>query len=71
MEPFRPTLWEKPNANQKLVQCWFPGHHIDSGAGGRDRQIPDITVAWMMTLFGKKGVLKFKPSYIGKSFKES
>ena len=49
MEPFRPTLWEKPNVNQELVQCWFPGDHIDSGTGGCDCQIPDITLAWMVT----------------------
>ena len=59
--PFRPPLWEKPNANQKLVQCWFPGDHIDSGAGGHDRQIHDITLAWMMTQMEKNRVLKFKP----------
>ena len=64
MEPFRPTLWEKPGANTQLVQCWFPGDHIDVGSAHADRQIPDITLAWMMTQLEKNGVLKFKPKYI-------
>lgn len=71
MEPFRPTLLEKPNGNQKLVQCWFPGDHIDCGSGGRNRQIPDITLAWMMTQLDNNGFLKFKPGYIKDAFKES
>lgn len=71
MEPFRPTLWEKPNANQELVQCWFPGDHVDCGSGGHDRQIADITLAWMMIQLDKNGVLKFEPGYIKDAFKDS
>ena len=70
-EPFRPTLWAKPNAHQKLVQCWFPGDHIDCGSGDHDWEIPDITLAWMMTQSDKNRVLRFKPGYIEDAFKES
>ena len=53
------------------IRTWFQGDHIDSGAGGCDCQIPDITLAWMMTQLERNGVLNIKPKYIGNAFKES
>ncbi|KAL9094318.1 MAG: hypothetical protein Q9165_003459 [Trypethelium subeluteriae] len=66
--PFSPTLWhlaramlDKPNT-PNLVQCWFPGVHINIGGGSTEEikddtvaftdrgEISDITFAWMVDL---------------------
>ncbi|KAK7187806.1 peptidoglycan binding domain containing protein [Paraphaeosphaeria sporulosa] len=34
---FGPTLWSLPeNSNTNLIQCWFPGVHINVGGGSGD-----------------------------------
>ncbi|KAI9701610.1 MAG: hypothetical protein M1820_006381 [Bogoriella megaspora] len=66
--PFSPTLWHlkrssvEENDAPNLVQCWFPGVHINTGGGGTDEldkekqkytdlgEISDITFAWMVDL---------------------
>ncbi|KAI9683027.1 MAG: hypothetical protein M1822_006220 [Bathelium mastoideum] len=66
--PFSPTLWHlkrsllgKPDT-PNLVQCWFPGVHINIGGGSTDEtnedtaaftdrgELSDITFAWMVDL---------------------
>ncbi|KAM0545824.1 hypothetical protein ACHAPJ_011151 [Fusarium lateritium] len=41
--PFSPCLWSvKPgNESTRLVQCWFPGAHINVGGGSSDNVITD------------------------------
>ncbi|RBR10225.1 uncharacterized protein FIESC28_09611 [Fusarium coffeatum] len=41
--PFSPCLWcVKPdNKTTKLVQCWFPGAHINVGGGSSDNALTD------------------------------
>lgn len=40
--PFSPTLWTLPKENKSttLIQCWFPGVHINVG-GGSDYSLED------------------------------
>ena len=65
--PFSPTLWSidrtKNKTTKKLVQCWFPGVHINIGGGSLDssekaerkglekgdfESMANITFAWMV-----------------------
>ncbi|KAL1647047.1 hypothetical protein SLS58_002817 [Diplodia intermedia] len=59
--PFSPCLWcvKEGNKTTKLVQCWFPGAHINVGGGnsenagnkspeGDREQLASITYAWML-----------------------
>jgi hypothetical protein len=57
---FRPTIWKLTPENKvtKLVQCWFPGAHINVGGGsshnagknpiGDREQLASISYAWML-----------------------
>jgi hypothetical protein len=55
---FAPSLWKLKSSNTttKLVQCWFPGAHINVGGGShasvtpdlRDEQLASIAYAWML-----------------------
>ncbi|KAI9654506.1 MAG: hypothetical protein M1821_006596 [Bathelium mastoideum] len=64
--PFSPTLWSLPppvegqSQTKKLIQCWFPGMHINIGGGSSDvleeekqhltdmESMANITYAWMV-----------------------
>ena len=64
--PFSPTLWSLPpvgpgqRQTKKLIQCWFPGMHINVGGGNSDQleankkhltdmeAMANITYAWMI-----------------------
>ena len=58
--PFSPTLWNMPKGNQKttLMQCWFPGIHVNIGGGSDDglkrtpkgdlETMANTTFAWMV-----------------------
>ncbi|KAL8826857.1 MAG: hypothetical protein Q9170_007240 [Blastenia crenularia] len=58
--PFSPTLWNMPDDNKKttLVQCWFPGIHVNIGGGSDDglkrtpkgdlETMANTTFAWMV-----------------------
>ncbi|KAL1625539.1 hypothetical protein SLS56_007286 [Neofusicoccum ribis] len=59
--PFSPCLWcvKEGNTTTNLVQCWFPGAHINVGGGNSDNagdknpagdreQLASITYAWML-----------------------
>lgn len=64
--PFSPTLWSLPppiggqRQTKKLVQCWFPGMHINVGGGNSDQleekkkhltdmeAMANITYTWMV-----------------------
>ncbi|KAL4892641.1 hypothetical protein BDV59DRAFT_179368 [Aspergillus ambiguus] len=47
---FPPTLWYRTvdAPAKELCQCWFPGVHGDIGGGAQDREISDISFAWMV-----------------------
>ncbi|KAF2128261.1 hypothetical protein P153DRAFT_341764 [Dothidotthia symphoricarpi CBS 119687] len=41
-QPFSPTLWSlPPGSKTNLIQCWFPGVHINVGGGSGDGLKPD------------------------------
>ncbi|KAL8791840.1 MAG: hypothetical protein Q9195_005576 [Heterodermia aff. obscurata] len=68
--PFEPTLWEvsgKPRDIKNFEQCWMPGDHSNVGGSWNDQQLADISLAWMMSHFGKLGV-KFEPAYLYREF---
>ena len=58
--PFSPTLWNMPSDNHKtnLIQCWFPGIHVNIGGGSDDglkrtpkgdlESMANTTFAWMV-----------------------
>lgn len=45
--PFSPTLWTLPTDNSRttLIQCWFPGVHINIGGGSDQSLEPDTSEA--------------------------
>lgn len=47
--PFRPAVWRKhPRADgQQVEQVWFSGVHSDIGGAYAERELGDITFAWM------------------------
>ena len=48
--PFLPTLWTPDGdvPGQHVEQVWFSGVHCDVGGGYPERQLADITLAWMI-----------------------
>jgi hypothetical protein len=60
--PFTPTLWVLPSDSERaaettLIQCWFPGVHINIGGGDEDvlnarqgdlESIANATFVWML-----------------------
>ncbi|KAL6718736.1 hypothetical protein ACLMJK_002970 [Lecanora helva] len=58
--PFSPTMWNMPSDNHKttLIQCWFPGIHVNIGGGSDDglkrtpkgdlESMANTTFAWMV-----------------------
>ena len=47
--PFVPTLWlDKPKPGQVVEQTWFCGVHSDVGGGYPERDLSDISLAWMI-----------------------
>ena len=70
--PFTPTLWHKPDGSTtNLIQCWFPGVHINIGGGSDDalreltKQLGDlegmanVSLAWMVDRVREFTKLKF------------
>jgi hypothetical protein len=57
---FPPTLWYRTQdaPAKDLQQCWFPGVHQNIGGGAPDREIEDITFAWMVD--NLSGMLTFE-----------
>jgi glutathione S-transferase len=51
---FTPTPW---NPREGIRQVWFIGAHADVGGGYEERELSDITLAWMMGGLGGAGVL--------------
>ncbi|KAG8527822.1 uncharacterized protein KY384_007976 [Bacidia gigantensis] len=61
-KPFSPTLWTIPKENKttNLIQCWFPGVHVNIGGGSSDalkktdkqrgdlENMANTTFAWMV-----------------------
>jgi uncharacterized protein (DUF2235 family) len=49
---FLPELWEELEADHatgRIKQVWFPGVHSDVGGGYPERELSDLTLAWMIT----------------------
>jgi uncharacterized protein (DUF2235 family) len=49
---FLPELWEELEADRatgRIKQVWFPGVHSDVGGGYPERELSDLTLAWMIT----------------------
>jgi uncharacterized protein (DUF2235 family) len=60
---FSPTLWEgDPAAGQTIEQMWFAGSHSDVGGGYPERDLSDITLAWMINKAQQQG-LELKSGY--------
>lgn len=59
-KPFGPTMWNMPESNDRttLIQCWFPGVHVNIGGGSEDglkreskgdlETMANTTFAWMV-----------------------
>ena len=63
--PFSPALWEKrdnDNQNCNLKQVWFPGVHSNVGGGYDDKELSNLTLAWMMSRL--EPFLDFRPDYL-------
>ena len=73
--PFSPTLWHLPKESKtNLLQCWFPGVHINVGGGSKDELDPKekkytdlgeislISFAWMVDLCSP--FLDFKDTFM-------
>lgn len=63
--PFAPNLWTKqelPNANQEVMQVWFPGVHSSIGGGYDDPGLSDMALTWMAKRAEDRG-LEFDPAY--------
>jgi hypothetical protein len=45
---FRPTLWSKCKAHQRVLQIWFPGSHSDVGGGNGNYGFNDATLEVMI-----------------------
>lgn len=54
---FSPAIWKlKDNSTSQLLQCWFPGAHVNIGGGnsanvesqGDREQLASISYAWML-----------------------
>ncbi len=58
---FLPTLWEKPDPQQKctFAQEWFRGVHSDIGGGYVHSGLSDITLEWMINCVSKSTNLQF------------
>ncbi|RAH50518.1 T6SS phospholipase effector Tle1-like catalytic domain-containing protein [Aspergillus brunneoviolaceus CBS 621.78] len=67
--PFTPTLWSRPSGvTTKLVQCWFPGYHINVG-GGSDNTVKsygdleamaNLALVWMIDQVRHRTSLAFE-----------
>ncbi|MCJ1387339.1 hypothetical protein MMC18_000182 [Xylographa bjoerkii] len=57
-KPFSPTMWSLPEGSTtNLIQCWFPGSHVNIGGGSDDGLVgkkgdlecmANTTFAWMV-----------------------
>ncbi|CAE6482630.1 unnamed protein product [Rhizoctonia solani] len=45
---FRVNLFERPAKNTFLKQVWFPGSHSDVGGGGKEPDLPKISLLWLL-----------------------
>ncbi len=62
---FRPSLFDKSNVSQTLVQKWFAGSHSNIGGGYADTGLSDITLQRMIDhLKGDDFGLEFNEDYI-------
>ena len=70
--PFSPTLWTLPKHQKStnLIQCWFPGVHINIGGGSDDgikdrkgdlESMANTTFAWMVDRIQQYSNLEFDP----------
>ncbi|KAK4866706.1 hypothetical protein LT330_008259 [Penicillium expansum] len=68
-QAFPPTLWSLPKGvYTKLVQCWFPGYHINIGGGsestmehyGDMESMANLSLVWMIDQIRKHTNLTFE-----------
>ncbi|CAE6456281.1 unnamed protein product [Rhizoctonia solani] len=45
---FRVNLFERPAKDTSLKQVWFPGSHSDVGGGGKELDLPKISLLWLL-----------------------
>ncbi|CAE6404999.1 unnamed protein product [Rhizoctonia solani] len=45
---FRVNLFERPGKGIALKQVWFPGSHSDVGGGGKEIDLPKISLLWLL-----------------------
>lgn len=65
-ENYAATLWDpKVQPNQRLEQVWFPGAHANVGGGYKERELSDITLAWMQEKAASCG-LAMNPALVPK-----
>ncbi|PYH92579.1 hypothetical protein BO71DRAFT_442360 [Aspergillus ellipticus CBS 707.79] len=67
---FEPTLWHQPkdNTTTKLIQCWFPGYHINVGGGSENTEkhygdlesMANLSLAWMIDQVRRYTDLEFE-----------
>ena len=75
--PFAPTLWYLPERSEtNLIQCWFPGVHINIGGGSDDslkeiqqskgdlESMANITFAWMVDRVREVSLLSFEMGFM-------
>lgn len=63
-EAFVPAFWTDKNKNivndKRVVQLWFSGVHSDVGGGYENRDLGNISMAWMVEEAQKLGLLLVK-----------
>ncbi|KAJ5537847.1 hypothetical protein N7494_007326 [Penicillium frequentans] len=66
---FPPTMWSLPKGvYTNLVQCWFPGYHINIGGGSEDtmkhygdmESMANLSLVWMIDQVRKQTNLTFE-----------
>jgi uncharacterized protein (DUF2235 family) len=63
-ENYAATMWNpRVQPTQRLEQVWFAGAHANVGGGYKERELSDITLAWMQEKAASCG-LAFNPALI-------
>ncbi|MEE9354583.1 MAG: DUF2235 domain-containing protein [Methylococcaceae bacterium] len=58
---FAPTLWDDSTlaSDQLIEQIWYAGSHSDIGGGHPERDLPDVSLKWMLEK-GKENGLQYR-----------
>jgi len=67
-EAYLPSIWastDYPESQPKeLTQCWFPGVHSSIGGSYSDKEIADMTLAWMIGKLEARSLVAFEPDFV-------